>query len=72
MFRVVIEVNDGDSKVTTEYVSQHGSDLYALGCAVGQALNGVWNLVEFCKGEELHEGLAEFLPEEWKAKKEES
>jgi|GEM_PF-6264912 len=68
MIKVRIEVvaNTGDSEVCEISDITSPLSLYTLGCAVGRAVAGASNLVEWCNGSEFRDGLNEYLPADFR------
>lgn len=69
IYKVTIEIVNGDGSTAKCEVAGNRNELdgtFVLGSLVGQAVNGVWNQVEFCEGENFAEGLNEYLPAEFK------
>jgi hypothetical protein len=69
VYKVTIEIINDDGSTAKCEVAGNRNELdgtFVLGSLVGQAVNGVWNQVEFCEGENFAEGLNDFLPEEFK------
>jgi hypothetical protein len=69
VYKVTIEIVTGNGSTAKCEVSGNRNELdgtFVLGSLVGEAVNGVWNQVEFSEGKNFAEGLNDYLPEEFK------
>ena len=64
MICVKIQVNDGDYFVKFAVTTDNGVSLEQLGIAVGRAIAGVADSIEYSEGAELIDGLNVHLPDD--------